>query len=122
MRIGGTQGVTIGLRGSSTVSRGFRVEPTATSEASGDRPTSTRPQSRALVPVEPSASSETPVERLARHRVHAPFLAQLLATRDGVPDTRRLRRADPLRAARAYGTAMNEPGLLVPGYLIDRAL
>jgi len=120
MRIGGTQGVSVGLRGTSGAVRGYRVEPTATTEASGDRPASTG--GRALVPVEPRPLPESPVERLVRHRVHAPFLAQLLATRDGAPDTRRLRRAEPLRAARAYDAAMSEPGLLVPGYLVDTAL
>jgi hypothetical protein len=120
MRIGGTRGVSVGLRGTSGATRGYRVEPTATTEASGDRPASA--QGRALVPVEQKPAAETPVERLARHRVHAPFLAQLLATRDGVPDTRRLRRAEPLHAARAYGAAMSEPGLLVPGYLVDAEL
>lgn len=120
MRIGGTQSVSYRLRGNFRASRPYRVEPTATTEASGDG--SSRPQSRALVPVELAPAHEAPAERIARHRVHAPFLAQLLATRDGAPDTRRLRRAEPLHAARAYGSAASGPGLLIPGYFVDTAL
>ncbi len=118
MRIGGTQGVSIGIGGSAAARR-LRVEPTSTSEASRER--RDRTPSRALVPLDVPIA-EAPAERLARHRTHAPFLAQLLGAREDFAQTRERRRAEPQVAARAYGAAMDGTGLLVPGYLVDTAL
>lgn len=121
MRIGRTSGIW-GGGGIERRAVARRVEPIAGSS----RPTSDRDRddgrSRALVPMQPAAPTESPSERLVRWHSHAPFLAQLIATRDDQPHTRRLRRAEPARAAGAYGDAMDGVGLLVPGYLVDTAL
>lgn len=117
MRIGRTNGIGSGFGVERRV-LGRRVEPIGETP----RPTGERrdePTGRALVPVEPRPPSESPAERLVRFHAHAPFLAQLVATREDVPETRRLRRAEPARAARAYRDTMDGPGLLVPGYLVD---
>lgn len=122
MRIGRTSGIGSGIGVGRRV-LGRRVEPVdATARALPDQSRdAAEPQGRSLVPVTPRAPIETPVERLVRLRAHAPFLAQLIAVRDDLPETRRLRRAEPARAARAYGETMDGPGLLVPGYLVDVA-
>ena len=122
MRIGRTNGIGSGFGGDRRVV-GRRVEPIADAgrarpdpeRASGEAP------GRALVPTTAPIPRESEPERLVRLRAHAPFLAQLIATREALPQTRRLRRAEPGRAARAYGEAMDGPGLLVPGYLVDVA-
>ena len=54
--------------------------------------------SRALVTVTPAAASH---EMLANYR-HAPFIAQLIATKDQLPQTRERRRAEPGDAIAAY--------------------
>lgn len=122
MRIGRTSGIGSGIGVGRRV-LGRRVEPIADAartfpDRDGD---AAEPTTRALVPVAPRAPIETATERLVRLRAHAPFLAQLIAVRDDLPETRRLRRAEPARAARAYAEIMDGPGLLVPGYLVDVA-
>ena len=120
MRIGGTSGIGSGFGVERRVDD-RRVEPAAHSAGSGsdrDRPAA-RPASRALVATTPPRPSESPTERMVRRHAHAPFLAQLIATREDLPETRRRRRADPVRAARLYADTMDGPGLLVPGYLVD---
>ncbi|MER2606584.1 MAG: hypothetical protein ABTQ29_12180 [Siculibacillus sp.] len=117
MRIGQTLGVSIGSGIAARATTARRVEPI-------DRPASARPRpeepaSRALVVTEPRPLPESPTERLARHRTHAPFLAQLLATRDDLPVTRRLRRADPRRACAAYTAVEEGESPAVPGWLVD---
>ena len=72
---------------------------------------------RALAAVAPAEAPPA----FVRLRPHAPFITQLIATRDALPETRRLRRAEPALAARAYGRAMTGPGLLTPGYFVDVA-
>ncbi len=61
--------------------------------------------SRALIPLAPVASSETPV------RVHpdAKFIAHLIATDQRLPQTRERRRADPQDVIAAYAAAMAGP-------------
>ena len=120
MRIGRTSGIGSGFGVDRRVV-GRRVEPIDAAERPGSqagRDPGAAP-GRALAPIAAPITIETPVERLARWRAHAPFVAQLIAHRDDLPDTRRLRRAEPGRAARAYGDAMDGPGLLIPGYLVD---
>lgn len=58
-------------------------------------------ESRALVPLVHAADS---IERQAGYR-HAPFLAQLIATKDQHPQTRERRRAEPSEALAAYRQA-----------------
>ena len=118
MRIGQTLGVSIAAGRGADAAVARRVEPAEA--AAENRPRDARAPSRALVPVEPPPV-ETTEARLVRLRVHAPFLAQLLAHRDDLPETRRLRRADPARAAANYARAAEAPGLLVPGYFVDVA-
>lgn len=99
---------------------GRRVEPVAAAPSPDRDPAAARPEpGRALAPI---AQPATPGDRLVRYRIDAPFLAQLIANRDGLPDTRRLRRAEPRRAAGLYAVAMDGPGLLVPGFFVDTAL
>jgi hypothetical protein len=57
--------------------------------------------SRALVPLKPAAA---PREVLVGRRL-SPFLAQLLATKDGHPQSRARRRATPDEAMAAYRNA-----------------
>ncbi len=61
--------------------------------------------SRALIPLAPVASGETPV------RVHpdARFLAHLIATDQRLPQTRERRRAEPADVIAAYAVAMAGP-------------
>ena len=97
----------------------FRSEPAADAAAPRDEAQDT---GRALVPVEPQPR-ESGSARIVRHRVDAAFLTQLIATRDDLPDTRRLRRAEPRRVARLYDDAMEGgSGLLTPGWLVDARL
>lgn len=114
MRIGQTPRVSIRFGGRGP-SASRRVEPAWSAAETGEE----APRSTALVPVEAPRAAETAGERLVRHRVHAPFLAQLIATHEGMAETRRLRRASPQRAAAGYAAAAEGPGLLVPGYLVD---
>jgi len=55
-------------------------------------------ESRALVVLSPMTESAEP----AIHYRHAPFLAQLVATKDHHPQTRERRRAEPDVALAAY--------------------
>ena len=118
MRIGETRGISIGMGGADSA-RSFRVEPVGDAPRAAGRPSE---ESRALVPVEQPAERENAEARLVRHRVYAPFLAQLLATREGMADTRSRRRAEPSRAARIYADAMAGESPLTPGWLVDAAL
>jgi hypothetical protein len=61
--------------------------------------------SRALIPLEPIASSDTPL----RTRPQATYLAHLIATKDKLPQTRDRRRAEPQDAIAAYAAAGAEP-------------
>jgi hypothetical protein len=55
--------------------------------------------SRALVPL---AVRPEPVERIDYGRPAAPFLAQLIATKQNLPQAREYRRAEPCEAIAAY--------------------
>jgi hypothetical protein len=127
MRIGRTNGIGSGFgverRALDPHAFDHRVEPAAGAAGSGsDRDRATPwTGTRALVPAAAPKRHESETERLVRWHTHAPFLAQLIATREDLPETRRLRRAEPARAARAYADVMDGPGLLVPGYLVDTA-
>jgi hypothetical protein len=55
-------------------------------------------ESRALVAVNPTAAEREPVAGFRQ----APFLAQLIATRDQIAQTRERRRAEPAEAIAAY--------------------
>lgn len=116
MRIGQTLGVSI-LGSRPGWAR--RVEPGARSREAGEE------RGRALVPVEPvadpSVGSRGESGRIVRHRVEAPFLAQLIASHRDLSEQRRSRRVEPGVAAVIYAEAQAGEGLLVPGYLIDVA-
>jgi hypothetical protein len=61
-----------------------------------------------LVAIEPVVETrETGYSRL--HRTNAAFLAQLIATRDNMPQTRARRRAAPAQAIEAYRTTERQP-------------
>jgi hypothetical protein len=61
--------------------------------------------SRALIPLEPVGSSDTPL----RTRPQAGFLAHLIATREKLPQTRERRRAEPQEAIAVYAAAVAGP-------------
>jgi hypothetical protein len=87
MRIGGIGGSAVG--------------PT-TRRAAPDlsAPQGAEAEPRALIAIEPAASTERPIAR-GRHP-SAPFLAHLIATRMQAPQTRARRRAEPEEAIAAY--------------------
>ncbi|MCE1235386.1 MAG: hypothetical protein LWW93_03420 [Hyphomicrobiales bacterium] len=116
MRIGSSSGVSL-LASRLGSANARRVAPGARAASAGED----RGECRALVPIAPTPSStdEAPI-RIVRPLVDAGFLAQLIATAEGLPETRRLRRADPRRAAAAYARTERGEGLLTPGYLVDR--
>ena len=62
--------------------------------------------SRALIPLEPIASGDTPL----RTRPQAGFLAHLIATREKLPQTRERRRAEPRDVIAVYTAALAGPG------------
>jgi len=61
--------------------------------------------SRALIPLEPIASSDTPLQT----RPQAGFLAHLIATREKLPQTRERRRAAPQDVIAVYAAALARP-------------
>ena len=65
--------------------------------AGDDAPAPQAQPSRALVAVMPAIAHEAPSRYL-----QAPFLAQLLAVKDGHPQMRERRRAEPAEALAAY--------------------
>ena len=119
MRVGGTSGIGSGF-GVERRDLGRRVAPIHGGVGPGaDRdPPADPPTAHALVPIT-RPPTESAAERSLHRFAHAPFLAQLIATREDQPQTRRRRRAEPAHAARLYADAMDGPGLLVPGYLVD---
>lgn len=118
MRIGETRGISVGMGGASA-GRSFRIEPVADAPRAEGRPSE---PARALVAVERPSERDGAETRIVRLRTHAPFVAQLLANRDGLEDARVRRRAEPRRAVRHYEDAMEGEGLLRPGWLVDAAL
>lgn len=56
----------------------------------------------------------------AESRPRADFLAQLIAIKSGMPQTRGRRRAGPEEAIAAYGALVRWPGL--PGRALSRSL
>src|SRR5262245_2754498 len=70
----------------------------ASKQASGEQPAA---QSRALVAVAPIVRSDAPAP-VARRAASAAFLAQLIATREQLPQTRERRRAEPADAIAVY--------------------
>jgi len=72
--------------------------PSGLSRSAADQPAPTA--QRALVPVPETDRSESPASHSSRPA--APFLAHLIATARGEPQTRERRRAKPQAAAQAY--------------------
>ena len=72
-------------------------------EIAESAPHSTR---RALVPLAPVGAARSHPSRTAACRANAAFLAHLIATVQGAPQTRERRRADPDRATMTYAAAM----------------
>jgi len=68
----------------------------------GDKPAA---PSRALVAVTPVTRADLPAS-IARHATSAAFLAQLIATRAQLPQTRERRRAEPSDAVKVYASMM----------------
>lgn len=89
-----------GLRGSvaTKVGRAPRDETPSRHEADTE-------SSRALIPLQPIAPSDTPL----RTRPQASYLAHLIATREKLPQTRERRRAEPADAIAVYAAAKAEP-------------
>lgn len=115
MRISESRSVSIWSRDTASSASTRRVEPAAPAAANdGDR--------GGASPV-PETLFEEAVEapmRIVRHRPFAPFIAQLIANREGFAETRRRRRAEP-GAVAAYARVERGEGLLVPGYFVDTA-
>ena len=84
------------LSGNRSSASGWATSPPAETEGPAGEP-------RALVPVPEPAPEAHPIP-LSR-RPAAPFLAQLIATARGEPQTRERRRAEPETAAHAYAAA-----------------
>ncbi len=63
--------------------------------------------SRALIPLEPIAASDTPL----RTRPQAGFLAHLIATKEKLPQTRARRRAEPQDVIAVYAAAVAGPAV-----------
>jgi len=83
------------LSGNRSSASGWATSPPAETEGPAGEPC-------ALVPVpEPPEAHPIPLSR----RPAAPFLAQLIATARGEPQTRERRRAEPETAAHAYAAA-----------------
>lgn len=53
------------------------------------------------------ATSVEPPTPLTPRRTSAPYVAHLIATRDGAPQTRERRRAEPQEASAAYADALD---------------
>jgi len=71
-------------------------------------------KSQALVAVAPIVRSDAPAP-LARRATSAAFLAQLIATREQLPQTRERRRAEPADAIAVYAATLAAvPGPLAP--------
>lgn len=119
MRIGGTASVaaTAGGFGRTT----DRIAPVGAAPSTGRDTSREETTGRALVALRPPVPEETPRERLSRHRVHAPFLAQLLGEREAAANGRSTR-PPRLQVIAAYERALDRPGLAVPGWLVDTAL
>ena len=116
MRISESRSVSIWSRDAAATSGARRVEPAAPTAANdGDRGGTSAPLAETLF----DERVETPT-RIVRHRPFAPFIAQLIANREGFAETRRRRRAEP-GAVSAYARVERGEGLLVPGYLVDVA-
>jgi len=77
--------------------------PRTSRRRSGETRIAAPTEARALIPLEPAAASEhaTGTER----RPLAVFLAHLIATQTGAPQTRTRRRTEPGEAASAYAAA-----------------
>lgn len=97
-----------------------RVERPAAAEGAGHERSDERTASgRALVTLgEPAQRAEPP--RFARFHADAGFLAQLIATAAGEPQTRARRRAEPEVSADAYGAAARSTFSLQPGRILSR--
>ncbi|WP_051241970.1 hypothetical protein [Stappia stellulata] len=71
-----------------------------------------------LVAIEPVVETrETGYSRL--HRTNAAFLAQLIATRDNMPQTRARRRAAPAQAVDAYRATERQPRHMDAGRVLS---
>ncbi|GIK79835.1 MAG: hypothetical protein BroJett024_09400 [Alphaproteobacteria bacterium] len=79
----------------------------------GVRPGQTTGQ-RALVPVEPASRARSDTFRHGKAQVSrpfAPYLAHLIATANGAPQTRERRRLDPREASGLYQAAASHPAM-----------
>ncbi len=90
-----------GIRGSIVTAVGRSLRNTTSSP----RQAPSTDSSRALIPLEPVASDDTPL----RTRPQAGFLAHLIATREKLPQTRQRRRAEPQDATTIYAAANAGP-------------
>ena len=116
MRIGSSRALTLSLPHRGAADGVRRVE--AGASGAGVGPEDRRGEAGAEAARVAEAIAEAPV-RIVRYRPHAPFLAQMIAHREDLPQTRRLRRAEPAAASRLYARVAEGRGLLVPGYFVD---
>ena len=91
-----------------TAIRGSTVTPVGRTPHDATPSTRDEPRtesSRALIPLQPIASSDTPL----RTRPQAAYLAHLIATKDKLPQTRERRRAEPADVIAVYAAANAGP-------------
>lgn len=94
-----------------------RVEPASSADRGRRHQQGSREgQGRALVPL----PSRTEPARQHYHGANAAFLAHLIATDAGVPQTRARRRAEPEPSAKAYASAAGSTFYLRPGSILNR--
>jgi len=100
----------IGQSGQVRNTGGDRTRPVEPAAPSGNRaghsdaaPGGEASRRTALVPIEPAARRR-PAGTVWLNRPSAPFLAQMIATKNDLPQTRARRRASQAEATAAYGT------------------
>lgn len=99
------------------------VEPvSADIDADRDDGRAPKAPSTALVPRDPERSRRRAGDNVWFHRPSAPFIAQLIATRADMPQTRARRRAEPAEAAAVYGDAAARTGYRDPGRRLRMSL
>ncbi|WP_428698824.1 hypothetical protein [Stappia sp.] len=97
-------------RGPGETRRNARTETGAAAQADASL-------TREIVAVDPVAAVRT--DRFyGFHRPNAGFIAQLIATREQLPQTRARRRAAPAEAIDAYRTAERQPRILPAGRIL----
>ncbi|PLX38600.1 MAG: hypothetical protein C0606_10470 [Hyphomicrobiales bacterium] len=90
--------------------------PSRDDAAADDNAVGAKPETgRAVVAIEPTMRSEPRRRSSWRLRSNPALIAQLIATREGLPQTRAKRRAEPVEAVAAYIETDRRPLYVAPG-------